>query len=127
MLPTMAQVTHIWIPVSDIAVSKEFYVKKFGMSFVEENITPEQSIVQLQTSNGDTIMLIHKSGMSRVYPNEHYPRIIIGLEVQKLDSLKEELEKRGVKFESERLEADGLRMLHVRDPDGHVFQLTEVI
>lgn len=121
----MPNITHIWIPVTDIATAKEFYVDKLKLKLEQEQTIDHKVIVQLRSSGGDVVMLFQDNDHANKRCGEK--QIAIGWFVGNLEQIREAFEKNGVIFEGEIMTTMGMKLIHMRDPDGHLLQLAEKI
>ena len=60
-----------------------------------------------------------------VNPVHSVPTVTIGWTVGDLETIKSELEKKGLEFTGDISEADGVKTIMFSDPDGHPMQLLE--
>ncbi len=120
----MAKLSHVWIPVSDIERSKAFYADKLGLTLVREQTVESVKVAYLKNEGNNVFILAEKPSLQSL--GESYgSQIAVGWSVKNLEAVMINLEKRGVVFEGEMLEVPGFKMLHMKDPDGHLMQLTQ--
>jgi catechol 2,3-dioxygenase-like lactoylglutathione lyase family enzyme len=129
---TMSRIGHIWIPVSSLARSVAFYTEKLGMEMkfmvrAGEEFEPGQkakeSFAQLETKDKNVLVML----VERPKALPARGGAIIGFLVNNLDTVKAEFEKNGVEIIGPMAELADRRFIHFRDPDGHLFQLGQIM
>lgn len=111
---------YVTVMVNDIKKAKQFYVETLGMDLqfqVEGHLVQVEVpglIIQLLCPRGD-------HGSQSVQPGN----ISIGLEVQGLDAVVEELTSRGVEFQPI-MEENAARLANFSDPEGNPLYLIEL-
>lgn len=128
----MSRIGHVWIPVSRLERSVAFYTEKLGLEMkllvrageeYEQGQRAKESFAQLETKDTNVlVMLVERPKALPVRGGA-----IIGFLVNNLDTVKVEFMKNGVELIGPMAELADRRFIHFRDPDGHLFQLGQMI
>ena len=113
----MAKISHLVLPVSDLARSRDWYVDKFGFKLERER----DGVVGIKDQSGLTIFLLKTSDSLAGQ------KITLTIQVDSVDRKYEELEAAGVKFVSPpKLQFWGYGA-EVLDPDGYMNHLWDEV
>jgi len=110
--------------VQDIERTTSFYRETFGLS---PRVLVEREYVEFDTAPA-TLAAFRVDLMARVLREraaEPGGRVVVVIKVEDVDATHAELRARGVGFVTEPHDQDawGLRVCHLRDPDGHIVEL----
>ena len=128
----MSHIGHLWIPVSDLKQSVEFYTQKLGLEEIRTIATDnedakefglQESFAQLQTKDENLVIFL----VEKPNANVSGKGIVAGFIVDNLSHVQSEFEKKGIQFVGDVAELDDRRVTHFQDPDQHLFQLGEMI
>jgi len=126
----MSYIGHLWIPVSDLKKSLEFYTNKLGLAekltvnLDDEDVDPnlKNAFTVLQTVDEKlSFVLVESKEML-----ESKGRIIPGWVVKNLESTLKNLKEKGVEFVNEIIDFGEFRYIHFKDLDNNLFQLTQM-
>ena len=127
----MSYIGHLWIPVSNLAKSLEFYIEKLGL-MVELSVEPDDDIIgedlknpfaQLKTRDNKTSVILIQEPRAV----NKMPGVIAGWVVNNLAAVYKSLKKAGVEFMGEIQDFGERKFIHFKDIDGNVFHLTELV
>lgn len=107
----MDRVARMTIRVMDLGRSVNFYTRKLGFRLAG---TPGERFALLE-GMGLTILLHRK--FEQQPDRSQSGTISIGIQVDDVNATRAELESRGVLFEGETVEADGMKIAFTSDPD----------
>jgi len=115
------QFEHIGIYITDLEKSKEFYTQVLGCKIVDENNRPGTTLVFLDAF-GATLELIYKENILErpIGPIDH-----ISFRVDDLEQKLIELEKHGIKLDSDPRDTGFAKIAFFRGPDGERFEFME--
>jgi predicted enzyme related to lactoylglutathione lyase len=120
----MASTTHLItgvdfvpLPTHDLEQAAQFYGETLGLR--RSVYRPERNFAEFETGNLTlTVIDAEKMGL------EHSPqRTAIALHVDDVESIRGELEQRGVKFDGDTLDTGVCHMAFLEDPDGNALML----
>jgi len=126
----MSYIGHLWIPVSNLDKSLEFYKQKLGLK--------EAMTVRLDDEDADpnlknafSILLTADEKLSFILVESAETlagkgRIVPGWVVENLAGTRQSLEKKGVEFIGDVIDFGMFQYIHFKDPDNNLFQLTEI-
>ncbi len=111
-----------WVGITDVAKSKDFFLKTLGLKVFEEQA--EYGWVEMQGQQGGQVLAFGKAS-----PESGMPagvNAVVTFVADDYDQTKQELAQKGIKFFGE-VEGypDVPRMVCFKDPDGNTFQLVE--
>jgi catechol 2,3-dioxygenase-like lactoylglutathione lyase family enzyme len=114
----LSRLQHVNIPSTDLERSKEFYLQRLGLPQLRRPAFESPGVwIGAGPENA-----IHISKVSALGPN---PNNHFALEVENLDSLLDELERRGVAFQRSAHVSEAGRQAFLSDPDGNVIELNQ--
>ena len=99
--------------VSDMKKSLMFYRDTLGMELRIEFV-----------KQGSTVLALHPTKKRKITKNNS---MLVGFNVNNLESVCSELEKKEVKFYKKLTEEPFGKHAIIKDPDGHLISLTEII
>jgi catechol 2,3-dioxygenase-like lactoylglutathione lyase family enzyme len=111
----MLKFDHLRIPVSDLARSRDWYVRTLGLAVEFE--LPERQTVALQDTDGFTIFL--QEFAAHVVPNQ----CALWFQVNNVDTTVQAWSSRGVVFSHEPRKSYWGYGAELADPDGHLIRL----
>ena len=119
-------VVHFSIPVSDLEVSKRFYVDLLGLNFLRES----PAFQMMFLSVGKDYVVLAKSE-TPIRPNAEGSRRVhhaFAVEPHAYEAAKDVLREHGVEIMDEEIRNTGTfpgRQFYIHDPDGNVIELSE--
>ena len=114
------------VPVSDIDGAKDFYVEKLGFNADHDTrVGDAVRIVQL-TPPGSACSIVISTGLGEI--SDMQPGSVKGLHlvVSDVSKVREWLTGRGVEVGEVVDHGRGVKMAHLRDPDGNSWELQEM-
>lgn len=124
----MSKIQHLIIPVENLDRSVDFYTNKLGLIPVEVikkdtekevEVTQQFAILETQDKGYEVVL----TEMNK--PIEPRDSVIVAFIVQDLGKVIEGLRERGLEFEGKLQILFDKRVVHFKDPDGHIFQLVD--
>lgn len=113
-----------WIVVKDVKAAVKYYTDVIGLKLMEFN--DEYGWAELQGHEGGS-----RLGIAQANPRENVKpgqNAVVTFTVANLDKAKEEMIKKGAKFEGEVIEIPGhVKMQTMFDSDGNRFQVCETL
>lgn len=105
--------------VSDMKKSLKFYRDTLGMELKKESEDWIEFVKQ-----GTTVLALHPTKKMKMTKTNS---MLVGFNVSNLESVCSELEKKEVKFYKKLTEEPFGKHAIIKDPDGHLISLTEII
>ena len=114
----------IWtgVMVENLETSITFYRDVLGLPLLGKG----DDWAHLDASNGALLELISGGRASQEPKTPDQQSIILGLRVDDLDGVVEELKQKGVHFIDEIGEFEGTRWVRFSDPEGNQFEIKEI-
>ncbi|HZB98783.1 MAG TPA: VOC family protein [Nitrososphaeraceae archaeon] len=105
--------------VSDMKKSLKFYRDTLGMELKKESEDWIEFVKQ-----GTTVLALHPTKKRKMTKTNS---MLVGFNINNLESVCSELEKKEVKFYKKLTEEPFGKHAIIKDPDGHLISLTEII
>ena len=126
----MSYISHLWIPVSDLKKSLEFYINTLGLTekltvnLDDEGVDPnlKNAFSIIQTKDKKLLLVLVESKEMLVSKS----RVIPGWAVGSLENTLENLKSKGVEFVGDIVDFGEFRYIHFKDLDNNLFQLTQM-
>ena len=128
---TMEGLAHIGVFIADIEASKKFYTEKLDFEVIQStSISSPEGIIQIAfIKNGSLVIELVQFPVTSKKADGWVDHIAI--RTKNIEAAREELEKRGIVFESEdicsaaNMGKNGAKWLMFRGPDGEHLELNE--
>ena len=129
----MSYIGHLWIPVSNLKKSLEFYLDKLGLvKGLESDLSDvsqakiNNKFAVLATKDIKTvIILVEDKNLSSIRTGRT-GGVIVGWVVDNLDQTRQAFTKKGVEFVGDIIDFGDRKLINFRDLDDHIFQLAEI-